>query len=139
MYIAARKREYERVRLSRDPAFKLRCRVKNAVYCALLRNGASKNGGSILDHLPYSMDELRVHLENLFEPWMNWDNWGIYNPNTWDDNNSKTWTWHIDHIVKQSDLKYDSFEHPNFLRCWSLENLRPYSSKTNIRENFKRL
>lgn len=134
---AAQKREYEKNRMIIDPAFRLRKIVRNAVYCAILRSG-SKKSGSILDHLPYSMDELKKYIESLFEPWMNWDNWGIYDPETWSDEDQSTWTWNIDHITRQADLAYDSFSHPNFHKCWALKNLRPYSSKINIEECHRR-
>lgn len=113
---------------------KIRRRVRNSVYCALLRNGFEK-GGSILSKLSYSIQELRSHLESMFESWMNWENWGVYDPDTWNDNDSDTWTWQIDHIIPQSSLIYNSMDHPNFEKCWALDNLRPYSAKLNLQEN----
>jgi len=59
-------------------------------------------------------------------------NWGIYSPDTWDDNDSTTWTWNIDHIIPHSTFKYISMEDQSFKECWSLTNLRPYSAKQNI-------
>lgn len=38
----------------------------------------------------------------------------------------------IDHIIPQSALLYNSLEHPNFLKCWALENLRPLDARENI-------
>ncbi len=136
--IAKNKLVYERNRLSKDPSFKLRRIVRNSVYCAILRNGSRKSG-SILDNLPYSMEELKNHIEGLFESWMSWDNWGVYDPDIWDDNDPSTWTWHIDHVIRQADLPYDSLDHLNFQRCWALSNLRPYSSKMNVIENSRRI
>lgn len=129
---------YEKKKLKNNISFRLRKSVRNSIYCAILRSGSKKNG-SILENLPYTIDELKKHLESLFESWMTWDNWGVYNPATWDENDQSTWTWQIDHIILQSDLKYDSFDHPNFKKCWSLDNLRPYSSKKNILEVKTRL
>ena len=63
---------------------------------------------------------------------MNWDNWGCYNPKEWNENDSTTWVWQIDHIIPQSKLPFDSMEHPNFKKCWALENLKPISAKENI-------
>ncbi len=135
--IAARKKRYEKSRTKIDPAFRLRRIVRNAVYCAILRAGSKKNG-SILGYLSYSIEELRRHIESQFEPWMNWDNWGVYDPDVWDDEDESTWTWHLDHIVRQADLPYDSFDHPNFGKCWALDNLRPYSSRRNVIETTRR-
>ena len=62
---------------------------------------------------------------------MNWDNWGKYDPKTWNDNDVSTWTWQLDHIIPQSDLPYINMSNKNFNKCWSLSNLRPYSAKQN--------
>jgi len=43
----------------------------------------------------------------------------------------------IDHIIPQSKLRYDSLDHPNFQKCWALENLRPICSIENIRKSNK--
>ena len=74
---------------------------------------------------------MRNHLESLFEPWMSWDNHGVYDKKKWNDNDSKTWTWQIDHIIPQSDLPYSNMIDENFKVCWSLDNLRPLNSKKN--------
>jgi hypothetical protein len=59
-----------------------------------------------------------LNLEKQFEPWMNWQNHGVYK--NWDDNDQSTWTWQIDHIIPQSDLPYTSMEDENFKKCWAL-------------------
>jgi len=63
---------------------------------------------------------------------MNWENRGTYNPNTWKDDDLSTWTWNIDHIIPHSLFNYTSLEDEDFKKCWSLDNLRPYSAKQNI-------
>jgi hypothetical protein len=63
---------------------------------------------------------------------MNWGNRGKFDPKTWDDNDTSTWKWQLDHIIPHSDLPYDSVEDENFKKCWSLENLRPLSAKQNV-------
>lgn len=85
------------------------CSIRHAIQ----KNGSSKKG-SIISNLPYSIEELMVHIESKFEPWMNWNNWGIYKPQKWVDEDVSTWVWQIDHIVPQSELQYDSMNHPNF-------------------------
>lgn len=62
---------------------------------------------------------------------MSWKNRGKYISKEWDDNDSTTWKWQLDHIIPQSDLPYDSMEHENFHKCWALSNLRPLSAKQN--------
>lgn len=114
--------------------FKLKLRISNSINKALKKQESSKNNQSILEFLPYSIQELKEHLENQFEPWMNWENHGLYNKETWDDNNQNTWTWQIDHIIPQSNLPFTTMEDENFKKCWSLDNLRPLASKINLEE-----
>lgn len=121
-----------------DSLFKLRVRLSCEIKRALRKNNSSKKGHSILEYLPYSIQELKNHLESLFEPWMNWNNHGKY-VNIWDDNDQSTWVWNIDHIIPQSDLRYTSMEDDNFKKCWSLDNLRPLSAKQNIIEGTNRI
>ncbi len=128
-------RESEKRRILRDPAFKIRKNLSNSIYCALIRNKSTKNNLSILKYLPYTIQELKQHLENKFESWMNWNNWGVYDPKTWNDQDSTTWTWQIDHIIPHSLFCYNSMEDQQFHECWALKNLRPYSAKNNCMEN----
>jgi DNA-binding CsgD family transcriptional regulator len=114
-----------------DPTFRLRCVVSQAIYAGLKRNGGSKRGVSIIQRLPYAIDELRLHIENMFEPWMKWENWGNYDPQTWDDTDPTTWKWQLDHIMPHSTFHYESMEDETFRECWALSNLRPYSAKLN--------
>jgi len=81
--------------------------------------GGKKKGGRLFDHLPYTIEDMKAHIESLFQPNMAWDNYG---------------KWQIDHIVPQAKLQYDSFEHPNFTKCWSLANLQPMWASDNTRK-----
>ncbi len=89
--------------------------------------------------LPYTIKQLKQHLEMQFESWMNWNNHGKYYKKIWNDNDNKTWTWQIDHIIPQSELLYNSIEHPNFKKCWALENIRPLNAKINVIEGTRRI
>ena len=95
-------------------------------------SNASKDKKSCIKYLPYTIDELKNHLELNFEPWMSWENYGKFNSKIWNDNDQSTWTWQIDHIIPQSKLLYTNMLDANFKKCWSLSNLRPLSSKQNF-------
>ena len=71
--------------------------------------------------LPYSVDELRDHLERQFKGAMSWGNYGR--------------AWHIDHIRPVSSFRFVSPEDPAFSECWSLVNLRPLWRRSNIRKS----
>ncbi len=111
--------------------FIIRKSISYSIWKYLKLSNSSKNGISCLKYLPYSINELKEHLEKQFEPWMNWSNCGKYIKSLWDDKDYNTWTWQLDHIMPQSDLPYTSMQDDNFKKCWALENLRPLSSKQN--------
>lgn len=114
--------------LAKNPAFKLRTNVSKSISRALKRNNGSKLGESILKYLPYTMDEFKKYIESKFEDWMNWDNYG---------RSGKKRTWQIDHIIPQSSLPYDNMNHHNFIKCWSLDNLRPLETTKNQQKSNK--
>jgi hypothetical protein len=132
----AKLKEYQNIwikdKRDNDPAFKLRNNFSKMIGYYLIKNNSNKNRNSILKYLPYTPDDLKLYIENQFESWMTWDNYGKYNYKTWNDDDSSTWVWNIDHIIPQSSLPYTSMEDENFKKCWALENLRPYSAKQNL-------
>lgn len=118
--INRKNKERDLARRKTDPAYKLRKNCSCTIWQAL--NG-KKKGLSILKFLPYSMEDLRVHLEKQFDKNMNWANYGSY--------------WHIDHIIPQSRLPYTSMYDENFQKCWALSNLRPLEAIENIKKSNK--
>jgi len=111
-------RKADRERRRNNPCLRLHKNVSRFISKKLITKEES-----ITKHLPYSFEELRQHLESLWEPWMNWENYGKLSKNKK--------TWNIDHIIPQSLLVYDDYKHPNFLKCWCLENLRPLDALEN--------
>lgn len=121
-------REYSRLynaEMRKDPVYRMRVNVSRQVHHALLREHGSKRGASTFDHLPYTPEQLKEHLQAQFDAHMTWDNYGDY--------------WHIDHIYPQSLLPYDTLEHPNFIKCWALDNLQPLEAIENIKKSNKLL
>jgi len=124
--------QYLKERRSTDLNFKLKCNISANINFHLKSNGFSKNRKSTIKYLEYSIEELKNHLEKQFEPWMTWNNYGKYSPKTWKDDDQSTWAWQIDHIIPHSTFKYNSMNDDEFKKCWSLDNLRPYSAKQNF-------
>ena len=120
-----------------DINYKIRMNLSNSIRSYLRNNYSSKNGNSCLQYLPYTIDELKKHLEIQFEWWMTWNNHGNYRIKYWKDDNPSTWKWQIDHIIPCDALPYTSMEDENFKKCWALENLRPLSAKENIKKGNK--
>lgn len=117
--------QYVKDRLKTDPAYKMRMTIGTRVLKAIKQQGSIKLD-SVWKYLPYTPTELQEHLESQFEGWMNWQNHG-----------SGEGCWQIDHIIPQSRLPFDSYEHPNFLKCWSLDNLQPLDAIENIKKSNK--
>jgi len=112
----ARRRDAERER-RKNPKVRLDLRIGKAVRAAV------GGGSGWRDVLPYSADELCLHLEKQFLPGMSWENMS---------------EWHIDHIIPKSAFNYSSVDDESFLSCWGLPNLRPAWAKDNISKGAKR-
>jgi len=91
----------------------------------MIREKNFKKNVSIMNFLPYSMNELKKYLEPQFDANMSWNNYATY--------------WEIDHIIPQSCLQYTSMKDDNFLKCWSLNNLRPLEKNKNKIEGSTRI
>lgn len=120
------------IKRKNDPIFKLKENISRSIRRLLKKNMSSKMGKSFIKYVSYTIIELKQYLSSIFEPWMNWSNWGRYDPKTWNDNDQSTWVWQLDHIIPQSKLPYSSMEDDNFKKCWALNNLRPLSAKQNF-------
>jgi len=131
-------KKYMVKRLRNDSIFRLRYSISKSIRKYLKLNNCGKNGNSVLKFLPYTIQELKEHLEKQFESWMNWNNWGTYRMDIWKDDDQSTWKWNIDHIIPQSKLPYTSMEDDNFKKCWALDNLRPLNAKMNLLESNNR-
>lgn len=127
--INEKRRNYRLKKYRNDLIFRLSHNVGSVVRAYLKKNNGSKNNSSTWKALLFTPQDLKEHLEKLWEFWMNWENYGSIN--------GDKRTWQIDHIIPQILLPYDSFEHPNFLKCWALENLRPLETSENIKKGDK--
>lgn len=135
--------EYQRNRRKNDPIYKLHKDMSRAIYNNLKDNNLTKNNKTTNELLPYTMEELKEHLENhhQIEDWMrdkngnlDWSKRGKYNPETHEDNP----TWQIDHEIPKSKFNIEKKGDEEFQKCWGLDNLRPYCAKKNIKEGNRR-
>lgn len=104
-------RERDKSRYEKD---KLNRRLSNNI-CQSLKG--AKAGRHWEDLVPYTLQELKEHLESQFDKNMSWDNYGSY--------------WEIDHIRPQNTFNITSPDDPDFQICWSLANLRPLEKSLN--------
>jgi hypothetical protein len=111
----------DKLRKKNNPEYKIHKNVSRLIHFQLK---FEKRFYSIFNFLPYTVSELKKHLENKWQDWMTWDNYG----RICDEKR----TWQIDHIIPRTFLPYFSMEDPNFIKCWSLDNLRPLDSRLNV-------
>jgi hypothetical protein len=113
---------YYNNRMKIDSLFKFKKQIRNLIRDALTikvnRNYTKETKSkSILGCTSY---QLKEHFQNLFEPWMNWDNRGLYN-------GQKNYGWDIDHIIPMSTAK--TIE--DVIKLNHYTNLRPRCSYLN--------
>lgn len=110
---------YKKKRRKNDSKFHLRCKMSSSVAKSL-KNG--KGGKSWLELVPYTLEQLKKHLEKQFQPGMSWKNYG---------------EWHMDHRTPLAAHNFTKPEHTDFKRAWALSNLRPMWAKENMLKGAK--
>jgi len=106
------------------PQYRVKKSIAQGIRGKLKRRLSSKNNKrTFKDILPYTIDDLMIHLESKFKPEMNWKNYGR--------------KWHIDHVVPDSWFKYKSIKDEGFKKSWALENLQPMLAEENWKKNNK--
>lgn len=104
-------KEYDRQRHEQN---KLNRNFSTAICMALKGAKIDRHWESLV---PYTLKQLKDHLESQFDKNMNWDNYGEY--------------WEVDHIIPQNLFNIVTAESRDFQICWSLMNLRPLEKSAN--------
>ena len=114
-------RKYTNKRRLNDSKYRLRKSMSCAIQGGLKAKKLRKGWQTLV---PYTLEELKLHLESKFTKGMTWENYGKDG-------------WHIDHIIPQSLFRYDSYNHPAFHACWALSNLQPLWADENLAKRDK--
>lgn len=124
------RRMYENDLLKSNIEYKLRKNVARAVRKHLIQEvwAPIRN---LQKFLPFTMTELKAHLEAQFEPFMNWENYGSIKKGKFERK------WNIDHIIPQNLWFITSLDSPQFKECWDLDNLRPLEVRANSKKGSK--
>lgn len=102
-----------------DPLFKLKGNCRNMIGNAFRFNGYTKNSKTE-EVLGCSFEDFKLYLENKFEDWMNWDNYGRFN-------GELNYGWDIDHIIPLSS----AISEEDMIKLNHYTNLQPLCSYTN--------
>jgi 5-methylcytosine-specific restriction endonuclease McrA len=117
------KRVYEKTKKDSDPKYRLASYTRTAIYTSLKERNINKYKNTF-ELLPYTLEELIIHLESKFKDGMTWTNYG---------------KWHVDHIKPMSLFKFKNSEDKEFQECWSLKNLQPLWGDDNLSKGSKYL
>jgi hypothetical protein len=111
--------QYEKTKRKEDPLYWLRSNIRSSISTMLSRKGYTKNSKTI-EILGCSFEEFFLYLESKFEPWMNWDNRGLYN-------GTPDYGWDIDHIIPSSS----GLTEEDIIKLNHYTNLQPLCSYYN--------
>lgn len=115
-----------RIKERTDNKTRLNKLMRNGIGKDLKSRRSSKSKKSWSDLVGYSASDLEKHLKKSLKKLPGY---------TWKDFlDSKL---HIDHIIPINAFDYDSAEHPDFKRCWALENLQLLPAFENISKSDK--
>jgi len=117
-----RRNELHKERMGNDSLYKLKHNIRSLIKQGLKSKKYVKNSKT-QEILGCSFEEFKLHIESLWEPWMNWNNCGnpkdgIIEPNK---------TWDIDHIVPTSS----AITEEELLKLNHFTNLQPLCSHYN--------
>lgn len=111
---------YYKKRILTDPLFKLKKDIKLLIRDAFRRKKLSKGNQRTINILGCSVEEFKAHLESQFEPWMSWENKGLYN-------GTEYYGWDIDHKIPINTG--ETFE--DIIKLNHYTNLQPLCSYYN--------
>lgn len=106
---------YQKNKYKQDKNYRIGKLLRTRIYCAIRNNQKSDH---TLELLGCSLDELKVHLEQQFEPGMTWNNLG----------NDKR-NWQIDHIIPCAKFDFSNPIHQRI--CFNYRNLQPLWAEEN--------
>lgn len=106
-------------RRKEDPVFKLTTNLKRNIRGVLKKNCYIKKSKT-LDILGCSFEYFKNYIESLWEDWMNWDNYGLYN-------GTESYGWDIDHKIPTSS----AITEEDVIKLNHYTNLQPLCSYIN--------
>lgn len=106
-------------RINTNPLFKFKKQVQGLIRDSLRGRGFKKNSRTEAI-LGCTIEEFKLYIESRFEPWMNWDNKGLYN-------GTPNYGWDIDHIKKSASATSED----ELIQLNHYTNLQPMCSYLN--------
>lgn len=112
-------KNYNKCKRLNDPIYKFKCNLRTMIYNRLKSKGYKKEYNSE-QILGCTYKDFKEYIESKFNPWMNWENYGLYN-------GSKNYGWDIDHIIPLKTAKTEK----DVIKLNHYSNLQPLCGYTN--------
>lgn len=112
--------KWERDRRNNDHMYRVKKNLSRRMRDFLKGKGKVKSQ-TTLSIIGLTYEGLREHIEGQWEPWMNWNNYGLYKKDTFN------FGWDIDHIIPTSTATTEE----ELYRLNHYTNLKPLCSKVN--------
>ena len=106
-------------RMLNDTVYRLKNSIKSLISTSIRKNGFKKKSRTH-EILGCSISDFKIYLESKFEPWMNWENKGLYN-------GKLNFGWDIDHVIPVSSAKTEE----DLYKLNHYTNLQPLCSYIN--------
>ena len=114
-------RNYHSERSKIDIDFRLANSLRARVRAAITANNGSK-AYRTMELVGCTIEELKDHLEQQFQPGMSWENYG---------------DWHVDHIKPVSSFKNLGTDEDVQRQCFHFQNLQPLWASENLKKSNK--
>ena len=111
-------------KIESDTVEKMKHIMRTMINNALRKKNYTKKSKT-QEILGCTYKELKIHIENQFDVWMNWDNYGNINGNHATKINQR---WQIDHQIPLSSAKTEE----ELIKLNHYTNLQPLCSYTNM-------
>ena len=119
-YVREYSRKYNNDRRKNNVLVKLAHSISNSIRTSIKKGGYTKTSKTNTI-LGTDYKTFKEYLEGLWEPWMSWDNYGLYKKDTFN------YGWDIDHIIPTCTAKTEE----EVLKLNHYTNLKPLCSKVN--------
>jgi len=108
------------------PRGKLKSQIRSALYNFVFSPGSDTPKNQ--DLFGCTRAVFRAHIESLWKPWMNWDNYGT-------NTGQYKKIWQFDHIVPYTAFPtYEDLDEHKHVVCW-YKNVQPLCAKKNKEKN----
>ena len=111
--------ERRKRKMKNDLVYRLKIKLRKKIGKSLRNKGYTKNSRTY-DILGCSYKDFKIYIESLWEDWMNWENYGLYN-------GKENYGWDFDHIVPLSSAKCEE----DIIKLNHYTNIQPLCSYVN--------